>query len=125
VRSGRDPVAPSACAPDHVGAAAYHGWHAGRGALEGAPLATWHPILAADEPEPGRWRLVDSMGREYGRVTIVRVDGEVRYRAEFQGRLLGWGSSLRGACERVHHAFVRSHGPGEWQGYPDFSHARS
>lgn len=97
--------------------------HAGRGALEGAALATWHPILAADEPEPGRWRLVDSMGREYGRVSIVRVDGEVRYRAEFEGRLLGWGTTLKGACERVHHAFVRSHGPGEWQGYPDFSHA--
>ena len=97
--------------------------HAGRGALEGAALVTWHPILAADEPEPGRWRLVDSMGREYGRVSIVRVDGEVRYRAEFEGRLLGWGTTLKGACERVHHAFVRSHGPGEWQGYPDFSHA--
>ena len=93
----------------------------GRGALEGAALATtWHPILAATEPEPGCWRLVDSMGREYGTVTIVRVDGEVRYRAEFGGRLLGWGTTLRGACERVHQAFVRSHGPGDWPGYPDF-----
>ena len=50
----------------------------------------------------------------------MRVDGLVRYRAEFGGRLLGWGTSLRGACEQVHHAFVRSHGPGEWPGYPDF-----
>ena len=95
--------------------------HAGRGALEGAALATtWHPILAAAEPEPGRWRLIDSTGREYGTVTIVRVDGRVRYRAEFGGRLLGWGTTLRGACEQVHHAFVRSHGPGDWPGYPDF-----
>jgi hypothetical protein len=98
--------------------------HVGRGALGGAALAAWHPILAADEPEPGRWRLVDSIGREYGRVTIVRIDGEVRYRAEFEGVLLGWGTTLRGACERVHRAFLRSHGPGDWQGYPDFSHAR-
>ncbi len=60
------------------------------------------------------------MGHEYGTVTIVRVDGEVRYRAEFGGRLLGWGTTLRGACERVHHAFVRSHGPSEWPGYPAF-----
>ena len=95
--------------------------HAGRGALEGAALATtWHPILAATEPEPGRWRLVDSAGREYGTVTILRVDGAVRYRAEFGGRLLGWGTTLRGACERVHQEFVRSHGPREWPGYPDF-----
>ena len=60
------------------------------------------------------------MGRTYGTVTIVRVDGQVRYRAEFGGHLLGWGTSLRGACERVHQAFVRSHGPAEWPGYPDF-----
>jgi hypothetical protein len=95
--------------------------HAGRGALEGAALATtWHPILAATEPEPGRWHLVDSTGREYGTVTILRVDGAVRYRAEFGGRLLGWGTTLRGACERVHQEFVRSHGPREWPGYPAF-----
>jgi hypothetical protein len=84
----------------------------------------WHPILAATEPEPGCWRLIDSVGREYGAVTIVRVDGEVRYRAEFAGRLLGWGTTLRGACECVHQAFVRSHGPAEWAGYPDFGPAR-
>lgn len=50
----------------------------------------------------------------------MRLDGAVRYRAEFGGELLGWGTTLRGACERVHHAFIRSHGPGDWPGYPDF-----
>lgn len=84
-------------------------------------VTTWHPILAADEPEPGRWVLVDTMGREYGTVEIVRVDGVVRYRAETDGRLLGWGTTLRGACARVHEAFLRSHGPNEWEGYPRFS----
>ena len=84
----------------------------------------WHPILAADEPEPGHWRLLDSYDREYGRITIVRLDGEIRYRAEFHGDLLGYGTSLRSACERVHMVFVRSHGPASFQGYPTFDSQR-
>jgi hypothetical protein len=84
----------------------------------------WHPILAADEPEPGQWRLLDSYDREYGRITIVRLDGEIRYRAEFHGDLLGYGTSLRSACERVHMVFVRSHGPASFQGYPTFDSQR-
>lgn len=80
----------------------------------------WHPILAASEPEPGLWVLVDAMGLQYGRVTVVRVDGMVRFRAEFRGELLGYGTTLRGACERVHYAFIRSHGPPPFQGYPNF-----
>lgn len=80
----------------------------------------WHPILAAAEPEPGVWVLIDAQGHEYGRVAVVRLSGDVRFRAEFRGELLGYGASLREACERVHHEFIRSHGPAPFQGYPDF-----
>ncbi|MET0887798.1 MAG: hypothetical protein ABWX92_15260 [Mycetocola sp.] len=80
----------------------------------------WHPILAATEPEPGIWVLIDAQDHAYGRVAVVRVDGAVRFRAEFRGELLGYGTTLRGACERVHYAFIRSHGPAPFQGYPDF-----
>lgn len=84
----------------------------------------WHPILATDEPEPGQWLLRDSYGRDYGRVVIVRLDGEVRFRAEFRGSLLGYTSTLREACENVHAAFLRSHGPAPFAGYPTFGPSR-
>ena len=84
----------------------------------------WHPILAADEPEPGQWRLLDGYDREYGRVTIVRLDGQIRYRAEFRGALLGYDTTLRGACYAVHMQFVRSHTAQPFQGYPDFNSHR-
>lgn len=80
----------------------------------------WHPILSADEPEPGQWRLIDSEDREYGRVTIVRLDGAVRYRMEFRGALIGYETRLREACSRVHYAFIVSHGPSPFRGYPEF-----
>lgn len=76
------------------------------------------------EPEPGQWRLIDSEDPEYGRVTIVRLDGQIRYRAEFREVLLGYGTSLRSACERVHRAFIDSHGPSPFRGYPGFDSHR-
>jgi hypothetical protein len=63
---------------------------------------------------------LDSYDREYGRITIVRLDGEIRYRAEFRNALLGYNTTLRGAFEHVHMVFVRSHGPASFQGYPTF-----
>lgn len=74
----------------------------------------WHPILSAVEGPPGTWCMVDGTGREYGRVEIRRVMGgaEIRYKAVWRGEVLGWAQSLREACERVHTAFVRAHGPG-------------
>ncbi|WP_173921732.1 hypothetical protein [Agromyces sp. Marseille-P2726] len=80
----------------------------------------WHPFLAADEREPGVWTLVDSLGRDYGRVRIVRIADEVGYVSEFDGQLVGRYRTLRAALEAVHLAFVRSHGPGPFQGYPKF-----
>lgn len=60
------------------------------------------------------------MDRPYGEVRDVRVDGNVRFRAELRGELLGHGTTLRGVCERIHQAFIASHGPPPFQGYPDF-----
>ncbi|WP_137843873.1 hypothetical protein [Microbacterium sp. 2FI] len=74
----------------------------------------WHPLLAAVEGPTGTWRLVDTLGMEYGSVEIRRVMNgtEVRYRASWGGEVLGWASTLREACERVHAAYLQAHGPG-------------
>lgn len=72
----------------------------------------WHPLLAAREGPPGTWSLVDAFDRAYGTVEIRRVNStDVRYRACFHGEVIGWSTNLRLACERVHEAFLRSHGP--------------
>lgn len=77
-------------------------------------MADWHPILSAVEGPTGTWCMVDAQGREYGRIEIRRVMNgtDVRYRAVYRGDVIGWATSLRLACERVHGAFVRAHGPG-------------
>ncbi|MFE1644122.1 hypothetical protein ACFM35_00900 [Microbacterium sp. P01] len=79
----------------------------------------WHPLYAARELEPGVWVLTDAQDREYGRIEIRRVTaGVVRYRCAYRGELLGWSTTLRLACERVHRAFISSHGPVPFAGYP-------
>jgi hypothetical protein len=76
-------------------------------------MGQWHPILAAVEGPTGTWRLVDQQGTVYGTVDIRRVRGgtDVRYRAVWRGEVLGWATSLRLACERIHGAYLRTHGP--------------
>jgi hypothetical protein len=60
------------------------------------------------------WRMIDPSGTEYGRVEIRRVMNgtEVRYKTIWRGDVLGWATTLREACARLHDAFIRSHGPG-------------
>ncbi|MDF2562556.1 MAG: hypothetical protein K0R99_4002 [Microbacterium sp.] len=74
----------------------------------------WHPIMAAVEGPTGVWRMIDPMGLEYGRVEIRRVMNgtDVRYKAIWRGDVIGWSTTLRDACYRVHDAFLRAHGPG-------------
>ena len=76
-------------------------------------MSDWHPILSAVEGPTGTWRLVDPQGRQYGTVEIRRVMNgtDVRYRAVFRGEVIGWSTSLRIACERIHSAYVSTHGP--------------
>lgn len=71
----------------------------------------WHPILNSVESEFGIWHIRDQDGREYGVVKIVRLGGRPCYRAEMRGQLLGYGESLRSSIERVHAAWLRTHGP--------------
>jgi hypothetical protein len=76
-------------------------------------VETWHPLLEAVEGPTGSWRMLDSMGKQYGSIEIRRVMNgtDIRYRATFRGEVIGWSTSLRFACEEVHRAFLRSHGP--------------
>lgn len=76
----------------------------------------WHPILAAEEREPGVWVLADTLGWEYGRITILRRNGSVCYRMQFRPKTgdissPGYERTLRAACERLHGEFVKSGQP--------------
>ena len=55
---------------------------------------------------------LDTYGREYGRVSVVRVAGELAYRIEFRGEHIGYEGTLRAAVEHVHSVFIRAHTPG-------------
>ncbi|WP_350346910.1 hypothetical protein ABIQ69_09650 [Agromyces sp. G08B096] len=88
-------------------------------------MVTWHPILAADEPTPGRWELRDQYGRCYGVVEILTIGDDLGYRADdAAGELIGHYATLRTACREVHSRFVQSHGPAPFRGYPDFGPRR-
>lgn len=89
-------------------------------------MPDWHPILCAVEGPTGTWRMVDAQGRAYGHIEIRRIMNgtDVRYKTVYRGEVIGWATSLRVACERVHGAFVRAHGPGggpiaDWGGRGD------
>ena len=77
-------------------------------------MENWHPILAAVEEPTGSWRMLDGLGKQYGTIEIRRVrnDTDTRYRVTFRGEVIGWATTLRLACEQVHAAFLRAHGPG-------------
>lgn len=85
-------------------------------------MPDWHPMLAAEEREPGTWTMVTPDGREYGTVQIVRVNGEIRYRVTALGQHVGWTTSLREACQRIHDILIASFSPGAPPGgwYPKF-----
>ena len=77
-------------------------------------MEKWHPILAAVEGPTGTWRMLDGLGKQYGTIEIRRVmnDTDTRYRVTFRDEVIGWATTLRLACEQVHAAFLRAHGPG-------------
>ena len=84
-------------------------------------------MLAALEGPPGTWRMIDSTGLHYGSIELCRVQSgsELRYRASFRGDLIGWAADLRTACERIHQAFLASHGPGVEAAYPRYQSDRA
>lgn len=77
----------------------------------------WHPLLAAVEPEPGAWLLLNAHRRPYGLVRIVRIPRTpntpemVRFRAEHAGTPIGYATTLREAVERVHAAEIAEQNP--------------
>jgi hypothetical protein len=78
-------------------------------------MTTWHPILEVREPIPGHWQLHDGVQRLYGDIRLVKRGGELGYRADRVHKdgsveLVGYYMSLRVSCEKVHAAFIRSHG---------------
>lgn len=77
-------------------------------------MADWHPIMAAVEGRTGTWRMVAPDGREYGTIEIRRVMNgtEIRYRCTRHGDVIGWATTLREACMRIHQAYLAAHGPG-------------
>lgn len=64
-------------------------------------------------------RLVGKGGKP-ATIPLPPQDGksEGRYKVMFRGELLGWATSLRLACERLHATYVRAHSAGPFRGYP-------
>ena len=70
--------------------------------------------MAAVEGPTGTWKMVAPNDVEYGIIEIRRVMNgtDIRYRCSRRGEVLGWATTLREACMRLHNDYLRSHGPG-------------
>jgi hypothetical protein len=79
-------------------------------------VGEWHPILSTREVDPGRWYLIDTLGRPYGVIRFIRRGDELGYRADRTGDdgeptdHVGYFRTLRAAAWQIHAAFIRSHG---------------
>jgi len=89
--------------------------------------AEWHPVLAAVEQRPGCWHLTTPYGAEYAVLQIVRVGGELGYRAvtfaptSEQRQLIGYYRTLRAAAANAHRHWLSTlspigFAPAPWQG---------
>lgn len=87
----------------------------------------WHPVDAAHEFAPAQWIMVDPMGVPYAIVRELEVCGEHGYRAvtwaprSEDRRLIGYWRTREAACKAAHNTYVRSRGPGEFAGYPEWT----
>lgn len=78
-------------------------------------VVRWHPLLALDEPQPGRWQLRDQYESVYADIALVRRDGTVGYRVlvlvpgATQPVEVGLVSSLKAAVEVGHRQWVAGH----------------
>ena len=74
----------------------------------------WHPILAAVEQRPGEWWLTSQYDRPYAIVRLIRVGGELGYRAvtwaerSEERELIGYFRTLRAATFWAHRHWLRS-----------------
>ncbi|WP_167050586.1 hypothetical protein [Salinibacterium sp. ZJ77] len=84
----------------------------------GSPTPTWHPMLAADEAEPGLWLMRAWDARPYAIVRAIEIGGERGYRATTWAEnpadraLIGYWRTFRVACMGAHRAYLRTHGAG-------------
>lgn len=67
--------------------------------------------MAAVEGPTGVWRMVDPSGSEYGTAEMRRVMNgtDIRYRVARHGEVIGWSTTLREACWRLHQAYLSAH----------------
>lgn len=91
--------------------------------------AEWHPVLAAVEQRPGCWHLTTPYGTEYAVLQIVRIGGELGYRAvtfaptSSERMLIGYYRSLRAAAGHAHRHWLATlsptgFAPQPWSGGP-------
>ena len=89
--------------------------------------AAWHPVLAAVEQKPGCWHMTTPYGDEYAVLQLVRIGGEVGYRAvtwapsSTDRQLIGYYRSLRAAAANAHRYWLSTlsptgFAPAPWQG---------
>jgi len=79
----------------------------------------WSPLLDASEPTPGVWELHHAMEPHgpYARIALRRVQGgQLRYRVEVHGELIGWATCLSVAAEHAWSAWVDSGQRRRWEG---------
>ena len=75
----------------------------------------WHPILACEEYQPGRWVMLDQYRHPYAMIDIIRRGDEVGYKVttwaqESAAReLIGYYLKLKTAAEYGHQRFLSSH----------------
>lgn len=75
----------------------------------------WHPILACEEYQPGRWVMLDQYRRPYAMIDLVRRGEEIGYRVttpeqQPSGReLIGHYRNLRAAARYGHLHFLAAH----------------
>jgi hypothetical protein len=92
-------------------------------------VADWHPIMQAQEYEPGRWVMIDTSGKPYGFVEFVRRGGEVGYRARRWAQnvqdqsVIGYYRNLRAAAKatviaKQSHLTVDVRGASGWSAQP-------
>lgn len=96
--------------------------------LKGARLPDdrpkWHPLLACEEYQPGRWVMLDQYRQPYALIDILRFQGDVRYRVttweqeSTARRLLGYFTTLREAASNGHQTWIMSLSPSA-MGVPD------
>ncbi|MCU1440003.1 MAG: hypothetical protein JWP85_1000 [Rhodoglobus sp.] len=84
-------------------------------------MADWHPIMAAEEYQPGHWVMLDAFRKPYGLIVFVRRGDALGYRADRWAQdsadreLVGYYRTLRGACSAIHTYFIADHSP---KGHP-------